>query len=463
MSNQASIILGPIIGGLSHERVNLWARADGPSTLYAWLGTRKDLSDSKRKGRAKLGPETGFAGVIPVEKLKPETTYYFALTLDSQQRPPKKSFRPFKTFPLPRTRKSFRFAFGSCFRPEKTAPGRAFRHMERNSKDLSFLILEGDQIYADEFDFNGLDRVASNLEDYRAVYHNTWKNKPFRELLNHLPAFMTLDDHEVDNDWRWLDFEYRHPSIPFYTSWFRWLRGRSRAERKLTLERTRDALQAYHEHQILHAPPLLLPDGTQAYTFEYGACAFFVMDTRTRRVISRRGRSMLGESQFVALTGWLQRVKDEYPVKFIVSSTSFLSHIYLDVTNDRWSGFEIERDRILSALANDGVEGVYFLTGDLHSGHAISAQAVQKGGKPVDLWEFCSSPFEQDPFVRALFFDRPARGSVLQKQKMHFVIPHINYGLVEVNFDEAGQPSVRFDAWYRELGKWKKQSVQAAP
>lgn len=463
MKDKASIILGPIIGGLSHERVNLWARADGPSTLYAWLGTRKDLSDSKRRGRVKLAAASGCAGIVPVDKLKPETTYYFALTLEAQQKPPRKSFQSFKTFPLPRARKSFRFAFGSCFRPEQTAPGRAFQHLERNSKQLSFLILEGDQIYADEFDFNGIGRVASNLEDYRAVYHNTWKNRPFRGLLNHLPAFMTLDDHEVDNDWRWLDFEYRQPAIPFYTKWIRWFQGLSRAERELTLERTRAALQAYHEHQVLHAPPLLLPDGTQAYTFEFGACAFFVMDTRTRRVISRKGRSMLGESQFIALTGWLQRVKDEYPVKFIVSSTSFLSHVYLDFTNDRWSGFQIERDRILSAITKEGVEGVYFLTGDLHSAHAISAEAAQKGGKPVPVWEFCSSPFEQNPFVRALLFDRPARSSVLQKQKMHFVVPHINYGIIDVSFDEAGQPAVRFDLIFREFGKWKKQSVQAVP
>ncbi len=34
----SQFILGPIIGGLSHENANLWARADGPATLHAWIG-----------------------------------------------------------------------------------------------------------------------------------------------------------------------------------------------------------------------------------------------------------------------------------------------------------------------------------------------------------------------------------------------------------------------------------------
>jgi alkaline phosphatase D len=233
---------------------------------------------------------------------------------------------------------SIQFAFGSCFRPGKENAGEAFHHLDRSFKDLGFLVLEGDQIYADEFEYNGLGHVALNLEDYRAVYLHTWRNGPLRELLSHTPVFMTLDDHEVDNDWRWLDNENRQPAIPFYTTWIRWFQGRSREERSLSPDRVRAALQAYREHQTLHAPPLLLSDGAQAYTFEYGGCAFFVMDTRSRRVISRKDRSLLGESQFAALSGWLLRVKDDYPVKFIVTSISLLSHQHLDALKCRWSG-----------------------------------------------------------------------------------------------------------------------------
>jgi phosphodiesterase/alkaline phosphatase D-like protein len=171
---------------------------------------------------------------------------------------------------------------------------------------------------------------------------------------------------------------------------------------------------------------------------------------------------MLGDSQFAALTGWLERLKEDFPVKFIVTSTSFLSHLHLDFTNDRWSGFVDERDRLLSFLSRKGIEGVYFLAGDLHSAHAISAQAFERGGKPVTIWEFCSSPFEQAPFTQALFFDHPATSSLLQNQQRHFLIPHINYGLVSVEFDKSGNPSVRFEVSYFEFGRWKQQSVLGA-
>jgi phosphodiesterase/alkaline phosphatase D-like protein len=144
-----------------------------------------------------------------------------------------------------------------------------------------------------------------------------------------------------------------------------------------------------------------------------------------------------------------------------VTATSILSHVYLDPTNDRWSGFKIERDRLLRFIAAEGIKGVYFLTGDLHTAHAISAQAVDKDGPPVPVWEFCASPFEQKPFWRALFFDRPARSPALQKQERHFVVPHINYGLVEVEFSASTRPVVHFQVVYREGDEWKRQFVNS--
>ncbi|MEW6242433.1 MAG: PhoD-like phosphatase N-terminal domain-containing protein, partial [Chloroflexota bacterium] len=118
MADQPNIILGPIIGGLSHRGVILWARADGPSTLYAWLASDENLSDAKQMGKAELTDATGFAGAIPIDGLEAERVYYFALSLDTESKPPDDAFESFRTFPPPGKAVSFRFAFGSCFRPE---------------------------------------------------------------------------------------------------------------------------------------------------------------------------------------------------------------------------------------------------------------------------------------------------------------------------------------------------------
>ncbi len=454
MSDASRMILGPIVGGLSATHANLWARADRPGILYAWLATRKDLSDAKRKGFTPLGQATGFAGIVSIDKLQANTKYYYTLTLDPKVKPSKSSFHTFTTFPNPGSQRSFRFAFGSCFRPGKTNPGRIFQHIHQHHPDISFLMMLGDQIYADEWNFNGLGRVASNLEDYRAVYLHTWSNIHHRTLLANTPVFMTLDDHEVDNDWCWKDFHYQRAGIPLYTRLDRLLRGRAFDERNLTLQRVRAALQANWEHQMMHAPQLLRPNGPLAYSFEFGSAAFFVLDTRTRRVWGSEGRAMLDMTQWRALTKWLQSVKKTHPVKFIITSIAFLSQIYGDATNDRWSGWKPERDRLLYLLAAENVEGVYFLSGDLHSAHAISADIQGADGKILPIREFCSSPFEQICNPYAWLLDHPARSQALRNQKMHFIVSEINYGIVSVDFNRSDKPKVTFELNYLKGDRW---------
>jgi phosphodiesterase/alkaline phosphatase D-like protein len=455
MKNTVHMMLGPIIGGLSHDRVRLWARADGPSTLCAWIAARRDQQDARRLGRVKLTAATGFAGVLTVDGLKPATRYFYALTLASKPKPPKKDFLPFTTFPAPGKATSFRFSFGSCFRPEGEHAGRAFEHLLKRQAGLSFLMMLGDQVYSDEWRENGLGHAAMTLDDYRAAYCNIWHNQYHRALLARTPVFMILDDHEVDNDWHWTDFEHRQAGIPFYSRLLRWLAGRPAEERGLTRGRVLAALQANWEHQAMYAPASLTPEGPLFYDFEYGAAAFFVLDSRTQRVYGRQGHSMLGEAQWNALTDWFRRVKETHPVKFVITSTSILSQIYGDFTNERWSAFKDERERLLFFLADEGIEGVHFLAGDLHSGHCISAKLSGPDGKAIPVREFCSSPFEQNPNKLARLLQHPAHSPALKERKRHFVVTEINYGVVQVDFSRTKKPKVTFRLHYQEGGIWR--------
>lgn len=473
MPDQPKIILGPIIGGLSHRGVKLWARADGPATLYAWLAAKEDLSDARQKGKVKLTEATGFTGAIPIDNLKAESAYYFALTLEADNRPPGEAFKSFRTFPPPGKAVAFRFAFGSCFRPEHRRPGRAFRHMLRNQPNLDFMILEGDQIYADEWKHNGLGHVALTKDDYRTVYLHTWSNKYFRELLARTPVFMTLDDHEVDNDWHWHDREHAIADIPAYTRLTRLLNGRSKEERRLTAQRVQDALQVYREHQGIHAPILSRPQrqkngslrlveaeaGSLAYSFYFGAAAFYVMDTRTQRLRNRQEQIVLGDAQWQALEAWLMAVKEDFPLKFIVTSSAVLFEFWGDIVKDRWPGFPEERERLLRLLADNEISGVYFLAGDLHEAHAVSADLCAPIGRTLPIWEFSSTPFEQKTNYVARLLKRKTRSPYVCNSNIHYSIDRINYGIVEVEF-RADKTEVRFDLYYNERGRWKARKVK---
>ncbi len=458
----AELILGPIVGGLNSSQANLWGKADGPGTLYGWLGFSPDLSDAQLAGKSlPLSSADGFAGVAPLTGLMPDTGYHYALTLDDTPPGPEQAPYPgFTTFPGDGERRSFAFAFGSCFLPGDASGGTIFPYLEdrRKQDNLRFILMIGDQIYADAFDRNGIGKVACTLDEYRAVYLYTWSRPYFRKLLRNLPVFMTLDDHEVDDDWRWLDVNRRWATIPWWDMLIRWLQGRPPQERHLPRQRVTDALQAYWEHQAMHAPPMIDPpvlergqydldtSGALAYSFVYGAAAFFVLDTRTQRVRSRQVKSMLGPEQWHALEHWLLKVKDIYPVKFLVSSSSLLYYLWNDFMRDRWSGFSQERDRLLHFLAANGIEGVYVLAGDLHAAHAVRTELYGPQGSSLPLWEFCATPFEQKPNRQAKFFYAPLRGGPIKRQERIFGVEAWNFGVVRVDFD-VEKPRVRFEVY----------------
>ena len=409
--------------------------------------------------------ETGYAGVAPLQNLTPNTHYHYALTLqESPPDPNQAPFPEFTSFPVEQQPTVFSFAFGSCFHPMSENGGAIFQTLEtrRQEDDLRFILLLGDQIYADAYDYNGISKIACTLPEYRDVYTYTWSRPPLRELMANLPAFMILDDHEVDDDWVWVDRQRRAARIPFWDRIIRRLQGRPQSERRLPLHRVQDALQAYWEHQAMHAPHIhsppqldwrgqysLEPDdsGSLAYHFAFGAAAFFVMDARSMRVKSRRQRTILGAGQWQALENWLLEVKDQYPVKFLVTSSALLFRLWIDVARDRWSGFPHERSRLLNFLAAHNIEGVYLLAGDLHAAHAVRADLRTSGENTIRLWEFCSSPFEQTPNRLGRYTYWPLRSHPVKEQQRAFVVAQNNFGIVRVNHSPTGRTVVRFEVY----------------
>lgn len=193
------------------------------------------------------------------------------------------------------------------------------------------------------------------------------------------------------------------------------------------------------------------------YTFYYGGAAFFVMDTRTMRIWNKTTREVLGAEQWRALEDWLLQVRETYPLKFIATSSAFLHILLGDFAHDRWSSYPQERDHLLHFIAEHDLDRVYFLTGDLHSGHAISATLQGQAGREIPIREFCASPFEQQTnYVTRYFTLRRAWHSAWKDYRVHFVVNAVNYGIVTVDFDDPAEPSVRFDLHYLDPKEgWK--------
>ncbi|HJS28865.1 MAG TPA: alkaline phosphatase D family protein, partial [Anaerolineales bacterium] len=301
--------------------------------------------------------------------------------------------------------------------------------------------------------------------------------------------FMIMDDHEVDNDWSWTDPEKTQARIPWFDRLFRWLAGQPFEERSLSPERVAAALQAYWEHQAMHTPlpderlgglflqpaPLRLETQPEAesgsaqesvpeisalpeveslgsfyYHFAYGAAAFFVFDLRTQRVKGDGTRILLGDEQWAAFEEWLAAVKDAYPLKFLVSSSSIMFDMWIDITRDRWNGFPDERERLFRLLSDQEVEGVYILTGDLHSSHAIRASLKAASGRALPFWEFCASPFEQSHSILARFTYHPVHSDLLLEQVLDFRAAEYCFGVVKIEYADGETPRARFRVYGAE-------------
>jgi alkaline phosphatase D len=406
----------------------------------------------------------------------PFTRYYYTVTLSPTKKDPPEHhdrYPYFYTFPEAGQAQPFSFGFGSCFRPEKPpyAQGQIFKALEDRIQldQLRFMLMIGDQIYADSHTHNNLGRIANNLEDYRSVYEYTWSRPLWRRAMMQVPVFMTMDDHEVDNDWYWADNRRLHPQIPVYARI-----GRALALRRpfgLSVQRIKDALQAYWEHQLMHAPFDFLSDmrdqlpqfdenyqyhiageneGAFSYRFTYGGAAFFVLDTRIHRVrlpwykrrFGKQQNTILGEPQWQTLEDWLKYVKTRYPVKFIVTSSALLSRSHIDIVYDRWEAFKEERKRLVNFIADEGIKGVYFLSGDVHSAHIVRADLQGKEPRPFPVWEFCSSPFEQHPSQWGVrLFLKTVFGKVMHIRRV-FSAAETNFCVVTVSYTADGKPQV---------------------
>ena len=120
--------------------------------------------------------------------------------------------------------------------------------------------------------------------------------------------------------------------------------------------------------------------------------------------------------------------------------------MWVDFPRDRWSGFRQERSRLLSFLAANDIQGVYLLTGDLHSAHAVRADLYGPQEREIPLWEFCSSPFEQAPEGYTRWSYTPMRDGAIKRQERYFTILEHNFGLVRVDFS-AEKPRVAFEVY----------------
>ncbi|VVN85667.1 alkaline phosphatase D family protein [Pseudomonas fluorescens] len=406
--------VGPIIGYTTTHHVRIFLRGKHENDLLVFGGIRYRLKNQgpwTHGNFALLKSSNDMSEVITLNNLSEDTEYEYQagwFTTSS----PLHTIETVKELPLewPNETYSFRtasskkttprcYVIGSCRYLRMTlglpsAPelgDRIFAAIDTLAQNPSTpvhgLVMTGDQVYVDDLNFFLPDR------DYKAIlskYRAAFSQPNIRKLMSHVPTYMILDDHEIEDNWP------------------------AKANR-LDESLFRNAMNAYEIYQCSHSPAHTLLTSGQIdrtikrywYQFTDGDSEWFVLDTRTGRNLSAQDRRILDREQEQALYKWL--INSRARVKLIVTGVM----LYPDLKNDRgdaWKSFPTQRDRILETIRSNKIRNVVFISGDIHG--SMTSQLTHSEDKDFLVHTIVSSPLCNSrllPYAKAADFilDQP--------------------------------------------------------
>lgn len=218
-------------------------------------------------------------------------------------------------------------------------------------RNFDFFCFLGDFVYADR---------ADELSEYREFHHTAIATPSVADLLASTSVIATWDDHEVDNNW---------------------LPGETDAAR------IDAARQAFGE-----ALPARVGGGKYQIwrKLSWGDVAdVFVLECRGERV--RDTWTYLSREQM----DWFKSelASSEAKFKIVLNSVPIIDFSgvgAVPVINDRWEGYAEQRTELLQWIANEGITGLLWISGDLHFGTVARLSPVGQLGD--DQFEVLAGP-----------------------------------------------------------------------
>jgi len=377
--------LGVASGDPLPHGVVLWTRLapdpnDGggmgdKSVPVAWeVASDERFTKPVRQGVAFARPELGHSVHVEVNGLEPNRIYYYRFRAGKAESPTGRT----KTLPAYGSSvEELSFAFASCQNYED-GYYTAYRHMR--GEPLDFVLHLGDYIYESGFHLFRVRPHAGgrtiSLEDYRNRYAQYRSDADLRDAHAAFPWFVTMDDHEVENNWAGSIPQRDQPIEPF-------------------LHRRLAAFQAFYEHMPLRPSSMPRDGGMRLYRrFAYGDLAsFHLLDTRQYRDdqangdgwkapnarSAAAGRTLLGGEQEAWLRDGLSSSGAVWNVLaqqvFFSKRDGNLSDAGERLSMDAWDGYPAARSRLLDFVQDRGVRNLVVLTGDVHSNWANEIKA----------------------------------------------------------------------------------------
>lgn len=382
------------VGAVSDSNARIWVRA--PNHSVACVSATSEDDSTTITGWSVIDSSADHTAVVKLVGLLPSTKYSYVVTAcapGGDELPHSLALLDsggFRTFPDPHTSleeagahlTSTRFAVGSCTMIGRTARRtlEGIRRMRDTQPD--FYLFLGDVIYADIPRVSrGLGGGSAALPMYHSMYRETFADSGFAALRKAVPGFYQIDDHEILND-----FEIDKGTVGIHNTALAAWQTYVGSMNPIALPAT--------SPELANASPAGVESHSLYYSFQVGPHAtFFVLDTRSYRqhymnettseVVSRcqqatdpsiassqgADEAMLGKQQGAAVRRWLRESQDNgIAFKFLSSPQPWSKNAppHGEHCSEGWSGHLVERDALLDWIADAGITGTVFLSGDLH-------------------------------------------------------------------------------------------------
>jgi alkaline phosphatase D len=376
----AKLVAGPMAGPAAMRSAVVWLQADSAAEarIEYWP---KDAPQAKATSAAvKLDAREDFSIHLELAPLEPGRDYAYRVLLDDQA---VGSFS-LKSQPLWQWRgdpPAFKVLFGSCAyinEADYDRPGRAygggneiFTSMAAKQPDLTLWL--GDNVYFREVDYDSRWGMAYRYRHDRAL-------PEWQALLQTGQHAAIWDDHDFGPNDSNSSFVFKDESLKLF--------------------------QRYWAN-----PSYGLPGVPGIFTLlHFGDADFFLLDDRWYRdndeLKGEPRKQMFGEAQL----RWLKNALMNSTATFkIIAAGGQMLNEY-----DRWEGwthFPRERGEFLSWLAQQGVKGVFFLSGDRHYTELVKLDRPYA----YPLYDFTCSPLTAGPAPIEGERDKPnsVRGTVV--------------------------------------------------
>ena len=451
-------VLGVASGSPAMDGFVLWTRLPGaPRGFEAFksvpvnyeIAADEAMKRIVRKGQADALPEFGYSVHAEIAGLEPWRPYWYRFTSGSAQSRIGRAM----TLPAPGSSTTqLKLGVASCSNYEQGFFA-AYRHLADEAPD--FVAFLGDYIYEYIDQKPGKVRQHSDgiecttLTHYRNRYAQYRQDKDLQRLHAEVPALVTWDDHEVQNDYadEWSQ-TFDDPAMFLqrraagYQAFYEFMPLRAKCKPN------RASMALYDRYAFGDLAEISMLDGRQYRSRE--AC-YGPPDRGKAHLVTDKGcperldptRSILGMDQEAWLFDGLAKSKSRWNLlaQDVMMAQFRQTNDAGEIAfwTDDWNGYPASRQRLMQHLVDSKVQNPVVLTGDIHSFWANDLKLDFNDAKAAPIGtEFIGTSITSygpphDVFVEQLakngnthvhFFDARVHGYMMVELSPESVLAH---------------------------------------